>query len=50
MAWREGQLTEATVHSSLGNPCTIRLGDKTVRLKTKRGQTLRFDHNLHPKS
>ncbi|WP_040768679.1 glycoside hydrolase family 95-like protein, partial [Novipirellula maiorica] len=39
MQWKNGALTSATLHSKLGNPCTVRYGDKTVTLNTSKNET-----------
>ncbi|MGC8638377.1 MAG: glycoside hydrolase family 95 protein [Isosphaeraceae bacterium] len=41
IAWQDGKLTTATVHSRLGRTATVRLGGKTVRLETAPGS--RYD-------
>ncbi len=44
MLWRDGKLTGAELLSKLGNPCTIRYGEKTRRYHVKAGETVRIDH------
>ncbi|VGO19370.1 glycoside hydrolase family 95 protein [Pontiella sulfatireligans] len=39
MAWENGTLVTATLRSKLGNPCTVRYGDKTAALKTQKNGT-----------
>jgi len=39
MQWEGGKLTKAAVRSKLGNPCRVRYGEKTMELKTEKGQT-----------
>ena len=46
MTWSEGRLQEATVKSLLGRPCTIRYGERTVRLDTTAGAEYRLDGDL----
>jgi alpha-L-fucosidase 2 len=46
MEWRDGKLTRATILSTLGQSCRVRLGDKTIPLNTKAGKTIRVDGNL----
>ncbi|HEV2293079.1 MAG TPA: glycoside hydrolase family 95 protein [Tepidisphaeraceae bacterium] len=46
MTWDGGELTKATITSQLGNPCRLRLGDKTVDLKTEKGKSYTFDAQL----
>ena len=48
LAWRDGKLTRARVKSLLGNPCKLRLGEKTLELQTRRGKSYRFDGMLQP--
>ena len=38
VTWRDGKLTRASILSEAGAPCTVRLGDKTVRFETARGK------------
>ena len=38
MRWTEGQLLEAEILSTLGNPLRVRCGNKTVQQATKPGQ------------
>ncbi len=49
LAWEKGKLTEATIKSLLGNPATIRYGDKTIELITKTGQTYQLADTLTAK-
>jgi alpha-L-fucosidase 2 len=46
LAWRQGILERAVVRSSAGGPCTIRYGDKTVRLDTRAGQAIAINGAL----
>lgn len=39
LAWKDGKLTEATVRSSLGNPCKVRYGEKVADLAIAKGST-----------
>ncbi|MBE3099587.1 MAG: glycoside hydrolase family 95 protein [Planctomycetes bacterium] len=50
IAWKDGNLTEAAIRSTLGGPCKVRYGDKTVDLKTEAGKAYRFDAALTPAS
>jgi alpha-L-fucosidase 2 len=43
IAWKDGKLVAATVHSRLGNPCRLRYGDATREVKIKKGKTFRWD-------
>jgi alpha-L-fucosidase 2 len=47
-AWRDGRLTEATVHSKRGGSCRIRYRDKVMALDTKAGQSYRLNGELKP--
>lgn len=40
--WQGGKLTEATVHSLVGNPVELRYGNKTRELHLKSGETFRW--------
>lgn len=48
LAWQDGKLTRARVLSLLGHPCKLRLGDKTLELKTGQGKSYGFDGMLRP--
>ncbi|NLS78090.1 MAG: glycoside hydrolase family 95 protein [Chloroflexi bacterium] len=39
IAWAEGKLVEARIHSRLGRRCRVRYGDETTTLATRRGQS-----------
>jgi alpha-L-fucosidase 2 len=39
MEWNNGKLTGGTITSRLGNPCTLRYGDKVVQLKLDCSET-----------
>jgi alpha-L-fucosidase 2 len=39
IAWENAKLTNATIHSKLGGPVQIKLGDKTIDLDTEAGKT-----------
>lgn len=39
IAWKDGRLTQADVHSEQGGPCTMRYGDATLTFKTKKGNS-----------
>ena len=45
-SWADGKLTEAVIHSTLGNPCKVRHGDKSVDLTLGAGQRLLLDGTL----
>jgi alpha-L-fucosidase 2 len=46
MAWREGELTEAVIHSNLGASCIVRYGDLRVSLDIVVGDACRLDGAL----
>lgn len=42
MAWKNGQLVEATIFSKAGEPCTVRYGDKVLSFKTSKGKVYKL--------
>jgi len=46
MSWKEGKLTKAKIYSHKGNSVKVRLNDKTIKLKTKPGQSYLFNSDL----
>ena len=50
ITWHDGRLTESTIKSLLGNPVTVKYGDKQVRLETKQGQVVQLDGKLRTES
>jgi alpha-L-fucosidase 2 len=48
MAWDAGTLREARIRSLRGGPCTIRYGEKTLRLETRPGEKYRLNGELEP--
>jgi alpha-L-fucosidase 2 len=44
--WKDGRLVEATVHSLVGEPCTVRYGKTTMKLNIERDGTRRLDGKL----
>jgi len=46
VAWKEGQLTSATVRSLSGNPGRLRYGKVTRELTLKNGETAVWDGRL----
>jgi hypothetical protein len=48
LKWREGQLSEVTVHSNAGKPCKVLYGDKNVLLKLESGQSVTLNDQLEP--
>lgn len=45
LSWKDGQLTEAIIHSKAGEPCTVRYGDKTLSFKTGKGKIYKLALN-----
>jgi alpha-L-fucosidase 2 len=43
LAWKGGVLERTTVRSARGDPCTVRCGERTVRLETRPGRTITLD-------
>ena len=43
IAWKDGQLTTATIHSLNGNPIRLRYGQTTKFVKIKKGVTFQWD-------
>jgi alpha-L-fucosidase 2 len=48
LAWQNGVLTHAVIHSQLGQPALLRSGKKVVELPTQAGHSYAFDGQLHP--
>jgi alpha-L-fucosidase 2 len=46
ITWKEGKLTGAVLHSLLGNSCTVRYGERTVPLKTRKEAVYALDDRL----
>ena len=46
VAWRDGQLTRATIRSRLGNPCIVRCGDRTRLLRMQQFDVCTLDGRL----
>jgi hypothetical protein len=45
--WQNGKLSSATIHRITGTEtCTVRYGQKTIALRLKAGQTMRFTGEL----
>jgi alpha-L-fucosidase 2 len=42
LAWKDGRLASATIHSTAGNPCKVRYGAKVVDLEIAPGNSKRF--------
>ena len=43
LAWKDGRLVSATVHSLLGNPCRLRYGAATRNVNIEKGGTFQWD-------
>jgi alpha-L-fucosidase 2 len=43
IAWQDGKLTGATIHSLNGNPCHLRYGNVTRLVKIKKGESFQWD-------
>jgi alpha-L-fucosidase 2 len=50
IAWQEGKLTDAAIHSRLGAPCTVRYGDRTACPEVAPGDACRLDGELRMRS
>jgi len=46
LAWRGGKLERAVLESLAGSACTVRLGERTTRLDTRRGKRYRLGPEL----
>ena len=46
ISWKNGQLVEARITSTLGEKLNLRNGKKNVSVKTVKGQVIRVDGNL----
>jgi alpha-L-fucosidase 2 len=46
MAWKDGVLTSAEIHSKLGGPCHINYQGKEIVLQTKKGQNIMLNEEL----
>ena len=46
IAWQDGKLTSATIHSETGEPCSISSGGKTVNFKIKKGRAITLNGSL----
>jgi alpha-L-fucosidase 2 len=40
MIWRDGKLISATIHSDLGEPCTVNYAGKVIDLKIGKGKSV----------
>jgi alpha-L-fucosidase 2 len=48
VAWRDGRLETATIHSTWGRTCPVRCGDRTAELKLQPGQSVTLGPHLTP--
>jgi len=46
IAWKDGKLTKAAIHSNLGNTCKLRYGDKLIELKSTAGRSYKLNGTL----
>ncbi len=46
MSWEHGKLISATIHSDLGEPCSVSYGGKTIDLKIKKGKSITVNRYL----
>jgi alpha-L-fucosidase 2 len=46
IAWKDGKLSKAIIHSLLGNKCKVRYGGKVIEITTKAGQSNSLDSRL----
>ncbi len=46
IAWKDGALASATIHSNLGGPCRINYNGRQIVLQTRKGQSIKLDANL----
>ncbi|HXI71683.1 MAG TPA: glycoside hydrolase family 95 protein [Verrucomicrobiae bacterium] len=47
LSWKDGKLTSATIHSDLGEPCSVSYGGKTVVLVIKKGKSVALNGSLN---
>jgi alpha-L-fucosidase 2 len=45
IAWQDGKLTSATIHSDTGEPCSVSYGGKTVDFNIKNGRSIILNRN-----
>jgi alpha-L-fucosidase 2 len=46
IAWKDGKLVSATIHSLAGNPCRVRYGNLVRGMEIKKEAALQLDGNL----
>jgi len=44
--WKDGKLISATIHSDLGEPCSVSYRGKTADFKIKKGKSITLNGNL----
>jgi alpha-L-fucosidase 2 len=47
LEWKDGKLTSATIQSTAGEKCRVRLGENVIDLRFHPGQAVRLDSALH---
>jgi len=47
LSWKDGKLTSATIHSDLGEPCSVSYGGKTLVLVIKKGKSVTLNGSLN---
>jgi alpha-L-fucosidase 2 len=46
ITWQDGKLTSATIHSDLGEPCSVNYDGKTVAFKIKKGRSITLNGRM----
>jgi hypothetical protein len=46
IAWQDGKLTSATIHSDTGEPCSVSYGGKAVYFRVKKGKSITLNGGL----
>ena len=46
MEWADGKLTKSEIKSLLGNPCTVRYGEKTKTYNIQEGKSVTITRDL----
>jgi alpha-L-fucosidase 2 len=46
ISWQDGKLALATIHSDLGEPCSVQYGGKTIAFKIKKGRSITVNGRL----
>ena len=47
LSWKDGALDLATIRSQRGGPCTVRLGERVVTLRTRADEIIAFGPDLN---